>query len=89
MIELVESTLQLSKVDLISTYGFKGERSGSIPATSVVQNDIIGPAVSDAQVIFLSFLTHFFFKCNFVYLFYFLLVISSCVYCLCFFFKKN
>ena len=55
MIELVESTLQLSKVDLISTYGFKGERSGSIPATSVVQNDIIGPAVSDAQVIFCFF----------------------------------
>ncbi|KAH7677071.1 Dynamin GTPase protein [Dioscorea alata] len=48
VIELVETTLQLSKVDLISTYGFKGERSGSIPATSVVENDIIGPAVSDA-----------------------------------------
>ncbi|KAJ0978825.1 hypothetical protein J5N97_014299 [Dioscorea zingiberensis] len=47
-IELVESTLQLSKVDLI-TYAFKGERSASIPATSVVQNDIIIPALSDAQ----------------------------------------
>nr|XP_029121551.1 probable transmembrane GTPase FZO-like, chloroplastic isoform X2 [Elaeis guineensis] len=47
--KLLESTLQLSNIDLISTYSFKGERSSSVPATLAVQNEIIGPALSDAQ----------------------------------------
>nr|XP_029121553.1 probable transmembrane GTPase FZO-like, chloroplastic isoform X5 [Elaeis guineensis] len=49
--KLLESTLQLSNIDLISTYSFKGERSSSVPATLAVQNEIIGPALSDAQVL--------------------------------------
>lgn len=47
--KLLESTLQLSNIDLISTYTFKGEGSGSVPATLAVQNEIISPALSDAQ----------------------------------------
>lgn len=52
VMKLVESTLQLSNIDLISTYAFKGERSSSVPATLTVQNEIISPALSDAQVFF-------------------------------------
>lgn len=48
-IQLVESTLQLSNIDLIATYAFKGEKSNPLPVTSTVQNEIIGPALNDAQ----------------------------------------
>lgn len=49
VVELIEATLQLSNLDLVAYYVFKGEKSASIPATSRVQNDIMGPAFSDVQ----------------------------------------
>ncbi|KAI4301261.1 hypothetical protein L6164_034555 [Bauhinia variegata] len=48
VVELVEATLQLSNLDIVASYVFKGEKS-AIPATSRIQNDIIGPGVSAAQ----------------------------------------
>ncbi|KAF8394426.1 hypothetical protein HHK36_020634 [Tetracentron sinense] len=48
-LKLVESTLQLSNLDLVASYVFKGEKSVSMPVTSSIQNDIIGPSLSDAQ----------------------------------------
>ncbi|OVA06676.1 Thiamine phosphate synthase [Macleaya cordata] len=45
-VRLIESTLQLSNLDLVASYVFKG---GKLPASSSVQDDIIGPALSDAQ----------------------------------------
>lgn len=49
IVELIEATLLISNLDLVAFYVFKGE-SATIPATSRVQNDIIGPAFSDVQV---------------------------------------
>lgn len=48
VLNLVESTLQLSNLDLALSLVFKGDKSASIPATQSVQNDIVGPALSDA-----------------------------------------
>ena len=48
--DLIEVTLQLSNLDLVASSVFKGGKSATIPATSRVQNDIIGPALLDAQV---------------------------------------
>ncbi|CAA6662136.1 unnamed protein product [Spirodela intermedia] len=48
-VKLVESTLQLSNIDLISTYAFKRERSSSISSTSVIQNEIISPALAETK----------------------------------------
>lgn len=48
VIELVEANLQLSNFDIIASYAFKGEKS-SMPTTSRIQNDIIGPAVLAIQ----------------------------------------
>lgn len=50
VVELIEATLLLSNLDLVAFYVFKGGKSATIPATSRVQNDIIGPALSDVQV---------------------------------------
>ena len=50
ILELIESTLQLSNLDLLASYALKGELSASLPATSRVQNDILSPALADAQV---------------------------------------
>lgn len=49
VVELIEATLLLSNLDLVAFYVFKGGKSATIPATSRVQNDIIGPALSDVQ----------------------------------------
>lgn len=49
-IKLTESTLVISNIDIVTTYVFKGSRGALIPAASVIQNDIIGPALSEAQV---------------------------------------
>jgi hypothetical protein len=54
-VNLMESILQLSNLDLISIYMFKGENSRSGPATSSVQNEILGPALSEVQVLFFLF----------------------------------
>lgn len=51
VVELVEATMKLSNLDTIASYAFKGEKH-AMPATSRVQNDIIGPAVSSVQVSF-------------------------------------
>ncbi|KAL3517570.1 hypothetical protein ACH5RR_020159 [Cinchona calisaya] len=48
-IKLVESTLQLSNLDIATSYVFKGENSARMPVASAVQNDIIGPTASQAQ----------------------------------------
>jgi hypothetical protein len=50
VLELIESTLQLSNLDLVASYIFRGEKSDTMPATLKIQNDIIGPALTDAQV---------------------------------------
>lgn len=50
VVRLVESTLQLSNVDLVATYVFRGENSTQMPATISVQNDILGQAVLEGQV---------------------------------------
>ncbi|XP_022758213.1 probable transmembrane GTPase FZO-like, chloroplastic isoform X1 [Durio zibethinus] len=49
ILELVESTLQLSNLDIVALYFLKGGSSATLPATSRVQNDILGPALADAQ----------------------------------------
>lgn len=49
IIKVIESTLQLSNLDRVASYAFK-EKAAPMAATSSVQNDIIGPALSDAQV---------------------------------------
>ncbi|XP_059660506.1 probable transmembrane GTPase FZO-like, chloroplastic [Cornus florida] len=57
VIKLIESTLQLSNLDLVASYVFKGEKSNSMPATSSIRNDIIGPALSDAQRLLEEYVT--------------------------------
>ncbi|KAF5744198.1 FZO-like [Tripterygium wilfordii] len=49
VVELIESTLQLSNLDLVTSYIFKGDKSAMLPATSRIKNDIIGPALSDGR----------------------------------------
>ncbi|KAJ6998385.1 transmembrane GTPase FZO-like [Populus alba x Populus x berolinensis] len=49
VLELIESTLQLSNLDLVASYIFRGEKPATMPATIKIQNDIIGPALTDAQ----------------------------------------
>lgn len=51
VVELVEATMQLSNLDTIASYVFKGEKR-TMPATSRIQNDIIDPSVSSVQVSF-------------------------------------
>ncbi|KAK6141402.1 hypothetical protein DH2020_024850 [Rehmannia glutinosa] len=48
-IKLAESTLQLSNIDLVTSYVLKGDKSAQMPVTSNLRNEIIGPAVSEAQ----------------------------------------
>ncbi|PKA62620.1 hypothetical protein AXF42_Ash012207 [Apostasia shenzhenica] len=50
-VKLTEFTLQLSNIDLIATYAFKREKSASIPATTTLQDKIIGPSISDIQML--------------------------------------
>lgn len=49
VLELIESTLQLSNLDLALAYLFKPENS-AVSLTSRVQNDIVSPALVDTQV---------------------------------------
>ncbi|XP_057966561.1 probable transmembrane GTPase FZO-like, chloroplastic isoform X2 [Malania oleifera] len=49
VVKLIESTLQLSNIDLAASYVFKGDKSSRMPATLSIQNDIIGPALTDAR----------------------------------------
>lgn len=50
VVELVEATMQLSNLDIVASYVFKGEKNAA-PATSRIQNDIIDPSVSSVQKI--------------------------------------
>ncbi|KAK9733519.1 hypothetical protein RND81_04G072700 [Saponaria officinalis] len=49
VVKLVESTLLLSNLDLAFSLISKGEKSALIPGTQSVHNDIVSPALSDAQ----------------------------------------
>lgn len=49
-LKLTESTLVISNIDIVTTYVFRGNKGALVPAASVIQNDIIGPALSEAQV---------------------------------------
>ncbi|XP_031263788.1 probable transmembrane GTPase FZO-like, chloroplastic [Pistacia vera] len=49
IVELVATTLQLSNFDLVGSYIFRGEKSATMPATSQIQYDIVGPALLDAR----------------------------------------
>ncbi|KAG7036365.1 putative transmembrane GTPase FZO-like, chloroplastic [Cucurbita argyrosperma subsp. argyrosperma] len=49
IMKLVESTLQLSNFDIAAYYVLKGEKTTTPSAVSKIQNDIISPALSDAQ----------------------------------------
>ncbi|XP_065861158.1 probable transmembrane GTPase FZO-like, chloroplastic [Euphorbia lathyris] len=49
VLELIESTLQITNLDIAASYMLRGEKSAKTPAVFRVQHDIIGPAVSDAQ----------------------------------------
>ncbi|XP_078445105.1 FZO-like protein [Wolffia australiana] len=51
-VNMVESTLRLSNIDLITTYALKGEKSGPISSsTSVIQNEIINPALVETRML--------------------------------------
>lgn len=50
VIDLIQATLQLSNLDLVASYAFKGEKSTTLAPTSRIQNDVIGPALIDVQV---------------------------------------
>ncbi|XP_062085862.1 probable transmembrane GTPase FZO-like, chloroplastic isoform X2 [Humulus lupulus] len=49
VMELIRSTMQLSNLDLVASYVFKGGNSSTFPVTSRIQNDVMGPALMDAQ----------------------------------------
>ncbi|TYH57341.1 hypothetical protein ES332_D08G082700v1 [Gossypium tomentosum] len=49
ILELIESTLQLSNLDVVASFLLKGESSTTLPATSRIQNEILGPAIADTQ----------------------------------------
>lgn len=49
-IKLAESTLQLSNLDLVVSFALRGSKSAQMPVTSSLRNEIIDPAVSEAQV---------------------------------------
>ncbi|GAB4840767.1 hypothetical protein Ancab_021529 [Ancistrocladus abbreviatus] len=49
VLKLVESTLQLSNMSLAASFAFKAEKSAPVPATSSIQNEIISPALENAQ----------------------------------------
>uniref|UniRef100_A0A5B7C242 Dynamin N-terminal domain-containing protein n=1 Tax=Davidia involucrata TaxID=16924 RepID=A0A5B7C242_DAVIN len=57
VVKLIESTLQLSNLDLVASYVFKGEKSTPMPVTSSIRNDIIGPALFDAQKLLEEYVT--------------------------------
>ncbi|KAI4340219.1 hypothetical protein MLD38_025079 [Melastoma candidum] len=48
VLELIESTLQLSNLDIALTYLFKSEKS-TVSLTARFQNDIVSPALLDSQ----------------------------------------
>ncbi|KAK6937525.1 GTP binding domain [Dillenia turbinata] len=57
VLKLIESTVRLSNLDIATSYVFKGGNSSSLPATSRIENEIIGPALSDAQKLLVDYVT--------------------------------
>ncbi|XP_031500207.1 probable transmembrane GTPase FZO-like, chloroplastic [Nymphaea colorata] len=57
VVEVIKSTLQLSNVDVITTYIFRGRGSGSLLAVSNVEKEIIGTALCDAKKLLEDYLT--------------------------------
>ncbi|KAL2510665.1 FZO-like [Abeliophyllum distichum] len=49
VIKLAESTLQLSNLDLVTSFVFKGDKSAPMPVTSSLRNDTIDPAISETK----------------------------------------
>ncbi|KAK1384147.1 hypothetical protein POM88_021882 [Heracleum sosnowskyi] len=47
--KLTESTLVISNFDIVTTYVFRGNGGALMPAASVIQNDILGLALYEAQ----------------------------------------
>lgn len=56
VVKLIESTLQISNLDIVASYVFRGEKSAAMPSTSRIQHDIIGPALLDTQVSYVFYL---------------------------------
>ncbi|VFQ95657.1 unnamed protein product [Cuscuta campestris] len=50
IVQLLDNTLRLSNLDLVTGYVFRGEKTTQMPATVSVKNDIIGPAAFEAEV---------------------------------------
>ncbi|KAL0435746.1 UNVERIFIED_CONTAM: putative transmembrane GTPase FZO-like, chloroplastic [Sesamum radiatum] len=48
-VKLAESTLQLSNLDLVTSYVVRGNKSVQMPVTSSLRNEVIDPAVTEAQ----------------------------------------
>ncbi|KAK4418268.1 putative transmembrane GTPase FZO-like, chloroplastic [Sesamum alatum] len=48
-VKLAESTLQLSNLDLVTSYVLRGNKSVQMPVTSSLRDEVIDPAVSEAQ----------------------------------------
>ncbi|KAL9236019.1 hypothetical protein vseg_010733 [Gypsophila vaccaria] len=55
VVKLVESTLQLSNLDLAFSLISKGDKSALTPTTQSVHNDIVSPALSDAQRLLVNY----------------------------------
>ncbi|KAK4407133.1 putative transmembrane GTPase FZO-like, chloroplastic [Sesamum angolense] len=48
-VKLAESTLQLSNLDLVTSYVLRGNKSFQMPVTSSLRDEVIDPAVAEAQ----------------------------------------
>lgn len=49
-IKLVESTLQLSNLDLVASFVLSGDKSSKMSVTLSLRSEIIDPAASEAEV---------------------------------------
>ncbi|KAL2491552.1 FZO-like [Abeliophyllum distichum] len=49
VIKLAESTLQLSNLDVLTSFVLKGDKSAPMPVTSSLRNDTIDPAISETK----------------------------------------
>ncbi|KAL0419907.1 UNVERIFIED_CONTAM: putative transmembrane GTPase FZO-like, chloroplastic [Sesamum radiatum] len=50
-VKLAESTLQLSNLDLVTSYVLRGNKSFQMPVTSSLRDEVIDPAVAEAQLL--------------------------------------
>lgn len=56
-IKLAESTLRLSNIDLVASYVLRGDKSGQMPLTLNLRNEIIDPAISEVQTLLAEYAT--------------------------------